>query len=154
MQAEIDEMGRALDSFETNGTTSHTEVATTYANSDKKEVWSLNVNEGKYILRASGTVMNAVAAGYPDSLKFLISAPGQAELQEKMVKAHNMQSYHYPFFFSEVVNCQSGDLKVHMSSTMSNATIMNLHFVVNRVLEVNWSRKFNLHLIILIIPYL
>lgn len=36
MQAEIDEMGRALDSFETNGTTVHTEVGSSYANSDKK----------------------------------------------------------------------------------------------------------------------
>ncbi len=134
-------MGRALDSFETNGATTHTELGTSYANSDKKEVWSLKVNEGKYILRASGTVMNATAAGYPDILKFSISAPGEAELHEKVLKAHNMQSYHYPFFFSEVVSCQSGDLKVQMSSTMANATVMNLHFVVNRVLEVNWLKE-------------
>lgn len=72
-------MTKALESMETNGSTVHQELNSTSANNDKKEVWSKEVKQGKYILRLSGTVNNSAGIGGADRLQFHIQSPGQAE---------------------------------------------------------------------------
>lgn len=122
--------------MEANGSTIHTEVGSTYANSDKKEVWSKDVKQGKYILRISGTVNNSNVGG-SDKLYFIIQMPGQAEEKQLSFRNHSQPSYHYPFFMSELLTCDEGKIVVKMHSSIQNANVMNLHFVLNRVMEVN-----------------
>lgn len=126
--------------METNGSTYHTELASTSANSDKKNIWEKDVKPGKYILRLSGTVSNSTngfGANNNDKISFYLSVPGQKEEKVAMFRNHYQASYHYPFALSEVLDCSEGTLKVSVNSTIVNSNIMNLHFVLNRVTEVN-----------------
>lgn len=83
---------------------------------------------------------NSAAGGFGvsnDRISFYLCVPGQKEEKILMFRNHYQASYHYPFSMSEVVDCSEGTLKAMVSSTIVNSNIMNLHFVLNRVTEVN-----------------
>lgn len=106
-------------------------------NSAKKEIWSRKVEQGKYILRFSGVANNTAGAGQPDKMSFFVESPGQAEQVELKFRAHHQGSYQYPFSSTSLLSCEDGEIKLYASSDVANATFHNLHFVVNRVLQVN-----------------
>lgn len=137
MQAEISEIDKAIESMQTNGSTVHNETSPTFSNNDKKEVWSKAVNEGRYLLRCSGTINNPTGIQSSDKLSLYIVAPGEKESEPISVRTYHQSGYHYPFFMSETFNCKEGDLKVKMLSSVNNASALNLHFVLNRVVEIN-----------------
>ena len=66
-----------------------------------------------------------------------ITAPGEKESEPLSVRTYHQSGYHYPFFMSEMFTCKEGELKVKMASSVNNASALNLHFVLNRVVEIN-----------------
>jgi len=52
-------------------------VASTALNSDKKEVYSRDLNDGKFIIRCSGTINNPTGIAGNDKVNFYIEPPGE-----------------------------------------------------------------------------
>lgn len=88
-------------------------------------------------MRCSGTINNPTGIASNDKISFYILPPGQKEEHNIQIKTNSQAGYQYPFFFSDVFSAKDGPIKVKLTSTINNATVMNLHFVLNRVIEVN-----------------
>ena len=70
-QVEIEEMERALNNFEKNGVTIHNEVGTQqYVTGQKKEIWSKELEKGRYIMRICGVYTNGSGNISSDNVKF------------------------------------------------------------------------------------
>lgn len=65
--------------------------------------------------------------GNNDKLTFLITVPGKGEKIKKTLTMYSISGYSYPFFWSEVIDTNEGQVVLEVEGAAANWSLSNTH---------------------------
>lgn len=129
-------MEKILENIDQCKLISQCEVTTYNLTNNKAEIFSQELNIGKYMLQVSGIFTNNTGANTTERQVFQISIPGQEKYNTGCVMYSN-GGYSYPFNFSEVLDVSpSGKLSV-IAQQKHNITLTNVNVTLTPLVEMN-----------------